>query len=535
MIAKSHSERGSVLMTALLTCTILTFICATSLYVATQNQTSGMQTASWQQALTGAETAIDYGVRALNAQAQGNSTAWTGWMKGNMPLPAFSPAASPQPTATGTPGSSNYFYYFPPDVTFTTTEGNTKVSSWVTVDTAGGNLVDSTSKQWYRVRATGKAEAPGLYRASGNRLDNDLRNTLFIKSNRKTNQTLASTEKPYVTRTVEAIMQPLGTSTWVRGITSVNWLSLSGAMTIDSFDSSDPSKSNTTPVVYNGVTYPSYGVYSAAKRQSNGDIAVNNSTGSDFRNTNVYGNVAESGPAIKNTLNVHGNISSPGPPVPPAVTAPNWSSIDYTVAGGGSAPPTLSGQSQGVFPAGNKNTPVYIKVNGDLTISNSGVPLWIKQHDTSPGDKVYIWVTGKLTTSGSGYIKQDPNVQVTWYVGGQITFSGDSYQNLSGLASNMIVNAYGPVGTNLTISGSSDFTGAINAPNYSTTISGGGSYIGALITNNLTMSGGSSFHYDEALNGLSASVTIGNYAFASWFEDNSDPNRKDVNQNTILY
>ena len=50
----------------------------------------------------------------------------------------------------------------------------------------------------------------------------------------------------------------------------------------------------------------------------------------------------------------------------------------------------------------------------------------------------------------------------------------------------------------------------------------------------LTLSGGSSFHYDEALNASNSSST-GSFAFASWFEDNSDPTRKDVNNNTIIY
>jgi hypothetical protein len=62
--------------------------------------------------------------------------------------------------------------------------------------------------------------------------------------------------------------------------------------------------------------------------------------------------------------------------------------------------------------------------------------LRIAQYDTSANNQIYIWVTGKLTTSGSGYINQDPNVKATWYVGSDITVSGGSYQNKSGLAAN---------------------------------------------------------------------------------------------------
>src|SRR6266446_5872116 len=63
------TERGSVLLVALLTITILTLICATSLYVTSQNANAGMQTASWQQALTGAESGVDQAIRALNTSS----------------------------------------------------------------------------------------------------------------------------------------------------------------------------------------------------------------------------------------------------------------------------------------------------------------------------------------------------------------------------------------------------------------------------------------------------------------------------------
>jgi len=42
---------------------------------------------------------------------------------------------------------------------------------------------------------------------------------------------------------------------------------------------------------------------------------------------------------------------------------------------------------------------------------------------------------------------------------------------------------------------------------------------GALIGSSLTISGNAAFHYDEALNANSTTAAIGNYAFASWFED----------------
>jgi hypothetical protein len=82
-----------------------------------------------------------------------------------------------------------------------------------------------------------------------------------------------------------------------------------------------------------------------------------------------------------------------------------------------------------------------------------------------------------------------------------------------------------PSAHKVTISGTADWIGQINAPSATVVVSGGGSVVGALIADNLNVSGGSGFHYDEALK-TGGSLTLGNYAFASWFEDNSAPARK---------
>jgi hypothetical protein len=501
---KQLSEQGSVLVMAMLTITILTMICATSLYVASQNASTGMQTASWQQSLTGAESGIDKAIAALNT---GTYTGWYRANTGTLPTVEPSPGASPTP-ATAAPDASQYLWLPSSQLTvsMTGTEGATSVSSWVTIDTAGMlTTQDTNGQQWYRLRSTGQAAVAGPSRVSANTLDNNLRNTIALRFNRKGGSTLGPT------RTIEVIMQPLASSLWVRGITAVNWISMSGSGVVDSFDSTSAFKSTN-------------GAYDASKRQNHGDMATTNSTSSDLRSTYVYGSVAYSGPAIKNTTNVQGTIATPGPSTPPAVSAPTWAAGTYTTySGGGSSPPNA-----GVFNAGNKNSPTYIKVNGDLTVSSSGNPLNILQHDTSgsasnPGDQIFIWVTGKLTTSGSGYINQDNNVQVTWYVGGDITISGSSYSNTSGRAANLSINGYG-TNNKFTDSGSGSLIATVNAPKYATTISGGGDFMGGLIADTLTISGSGSFHYDESLKG-GGSPAIGNYAFASWFEDNSDKAR----------
>ena len=89
----------------MLTITILALICATSLYITSQNATSDMQTASWQQSLTAAESGVDAAIRALN------NKNWTNWISVNQnanDLPATEPVPSPSPSASVAPDSSHY-------------------------------------------------------------------------------------------------------------------------------------------------------------------------------------------------------------------------------------------------------------------------------------------------------------------------------------------------------------------------------------------------------------------------------------------
>jgi hypothetical protein len=279
---------------------------------------------------------------------------------------------------------------------------------------------------------------------------------------------------------------------------------MSGGGTIDSFKSS---------------LIPGNHQWSLPYRRNNAAIGLIDTTTSDLKGTYVYGNLSYSSStntAPKNAGNV-GSISSPytgvSTPAPTPPAGVTWT----TYAGGGSNPP-----NGGSFAVASSGGTTYIKVTGDLKISSGGNPLHLTQYDTGAQESLVIWVTGDLVTSGSGYVQQDSNIKVTYYVAGDVTLSGGSYQNNSGYASNLVINGFGSAGSKVTVSGSSMFTGMFNAPNYDFTISGGGDFSGSLIGRNLTISGGSSLHYDEDIAGTNGS---GGYAFASWFEDNSDPAR----------
>ena len=121
--------------------------------------------------------------------------------------------------------------------------------------------------------------------------------------------------------------------------------------------------------------------------------------------------------------------------------------------------------------------------------------------------------------SGSGYITQDPAVHVKYYVEDDITVSGSSFNNQSGLAKNLEIIGIGN-NNKVTVSGDGSFIGTINAPGFNVTVSGQANLSGAFIANSLNISGSGSVHYDESLSKYGNSSSLGNYAYGSWFEDN---------------
>jgi len=537
-----------VLLTTVLTLTIIALLCATSLYVTSQNTNSTMQASSWQLSLTGSETGIDLAIRALN------TNVWTGWTTvslanaSSLPVVEPTPFAGASPVPTAPPDNSHYLY-LPSNSTYSNltvsnTEGATSVSSWVTIDTAGMDpLQDANGQQWYRVRATGQAAVSGPARASGNRLDNSLRNTIGLVFNRK-----GGTFKG-PTRTVEVILQPLASGGWVRGITLNSKFIISGSGIIDSFNSSNSLYSNN-------------GVYDVTKHLAHGDVGTAHSSGSGISGgAHLYGALAFSGPAVAgaNNTTVSGNISSPFNPTFPATYDPvvkpgnsgytwtntlpvvndNWSGggVATNLTGGNSLPKDSSNNviTSVTATSTDPTAPTLVIISSGFTVAG-GQSFTVNSANNDPNNPNYmvIWVKGKYTTSGSGIVNQAANTKVTWIVDNDITTSGNSYSNAgTNHAGNTLFvqpsgtqNADGtwPLAHKITISGTADWIGQISAPSASVVISGGGSVVGALIADNANISGGSGFHYDEALKGGS-SLALGNYAFASWFEDNSAPKR----------
>ena len=512
------NRKGSVLVIVLLTITILTMICAGSLYITSQDANATTQTTSWQQSLTGAEAAVDIAMNALD------TSTWTGWYTITGSLPKSKPTDTSTP-ATGAPAVGQYNYYVPAALSLQGEASNT-MNMWVTVDPVDATF-KSNQYQSYRVRATGVVPAPGPARVSNQKLDNDLRK-ISLRFDRNAGTAVTTSQ---ASRTIEVIAQPVATSAGGWGIVSKNTFIMGGNGFIDSFDSTNPFKSTN-------------GLYDQSKRQSHGNVGILNSTGSTLQNgAYLYGNLTYSGPPVQHTQHVKGTISTPFTATVPSVDAPNWTAGSYSTslpeAQGNTI--TIKGDPNANPPTGTPSNPLRyqvssISLSGQSTISVQS-PTDNKGNRLSGYDNVQIWITDadgatnslSITGNNAGII-QDTNASVTYYVQGNIYVAGQGIANNSGVAKNLIIYGVSPSdGSTQTayIAGNGNFIGVLDLPAYNTTYAGNGDISGAVITNTLTIqgSGAGSLHYDEALNSLLPLAGPNKYSYASWFEDIGDKAR----------
>ncbi len=258
-----------------------------------------------------------------------------------------------------------------------------------------------------------------------------------------------------------------------------NTLTMNSTSFVDTFDSSNPFKSTN-------------GLYDPAKIDSDyttSAVGILNNLNSDLHGGFVFGSLCystASGISPKNTSHVMGGISTPFNTSMPPAADPTWTP-DATFSGGANAPKTFTAIAA---------RPQRIKVNGDYSLPG-GSTAQIAPSVADQDCYLEIWVTGKLNISGSSRMMQDPRAHVLWYVDKDITVSGDSYKNQSGLASQLSF-----VGVNsgkVSIAGASNLPATVQAPLRDVAVSGGGSLSGGIFGKTLTLGGNSSVHCDEAL------------------------------------
>ena len=299
-------------------------------------------------------------------------------------------------------------------------------------------------------------------------------------------------------RSVQIELEPDAYHPYQIGMLGKSHVQLTGNSFMDSFDSTDPAKSTG-------------GAYDPAKAQDNITIGTmssdphnaihgaGNSTVRGDLKTALGGGLLSGGNFMyTGTLTDDLDVDIPDVTVPWTLSPPFSGSININNARR-SQTVNISGDTDLEYDS------IQISGNGALTFSGNG--------------KLRIYVDGQLHVSGNGQIvidNGDPgdNLQVEIYANDHTQFTGLVLG--SGQAADLAI--FGTTNcTHIQYSGQSDYVGTVYAPQAHFHITGQGGMVGAVVGDEVHMTGQGDFHYDESL----ADVILGaagDYEITSWIE-----------------
>jgi len=141
-------------------------------------------------------------------------------------------------------------------------------------------------------------------------------------------------------------------------------------------------------------------------------------------------------------------------------------------------------------------------INGTFRITESLKQQAGKKNIIIEGDVTLI-IEVDFSMAGHSTIQITPDSSLTIYMmGKKLGIAGHAILNETGLASSMMILG-GPECENIKLSGNGDITACVYAPEANIKITGNSAGIyGAVVGNNVTLSGNGSMHYDEALMGI---------------------------------
>ena len=361
------------------------------------------------------------------------------------------------------------------------------------------------------ITSTGYAPAPNTVASSGSSVG-----AFLAKAGDKGTLGLR-----YIARTVQVVCQNQGSLN--KAIVARDKVVLNGKnVDVDSFDSSNPSSSTPT----NGSAW---GVYDAAKRRDNGDVAVIEGLSDTLTisSAKVYGRVS-TGPAGDIKLNKNATVGSLAwHTAGNTGVQPGYSSSDASF----SMPPVVKPYNSAVTPSGGfVGTNYYdtILAAGDWKISQFKGKVYVS------GD-ARLLVTAKVEfkdgASDDDGIEFGPGGRLQLYVDCQdATIVGKKTKkkavslqtsfNEDGNATNFVY--YGTdKNTTLQLSKMDEYVGVIYAPNANVTLKAGSpkyyhcNVYGSISGYRITLEKNAHFHYDEA---LVATDSLRKYIISSWKE-----------------
>ena len=508
---KPHCVKGSALAVAMVTLTILAMLAAVTFQTVASRFRSNYHTASWHDALTSAESGIQYTLVRLRSPLTPNGVltsplAIPGSLQSDLATLAAGGTSVNGSVLTGSNDGTPYPRIQLPTLTIPHVgEGSSQFSAVVTIDEIpSANLTNSGTNKWYRIRSVGTVPLSGSASVGIQKYDNFLRKLQF-----RSDSSGNALSKPQAVRTVEVIAKPVTIgSAALFGVTGVDLNNQN--VVIDSYDS-------------RSTLYSTNGIYDPAKAQANATVVTDDALTSGGAigvinlsptGAHVYGNIATNNTNVVGSIsNVTGNISQDFyqylPPAPdPSAVSSSWTSVPASTT-------TLS--------TGTAASPTRYKINGngDLKLTG-GSALGITAPSSGEG-YVEIWIPRDLTTAGNGAINIPPHVHVIFYIDGNVQIAGNGIVNTALISGN--VTLYGnhdtTVSQSLTVNGNGQFAGMIYAPSASATVKGGGSsgaMYGSIFANSIFFNGTTNLHYDSAQGDVGAVI---DYRIASWYEDNS--------------
>ena len=478
-------QSGSAILAVLGILAVTLIAVGMALFATAGRSLSSHQSGRWSQAKHAAEAGVELALMS----AQNNS--WT-------------TTTDPWTSAPGAPGAAAV------TKTFTLSTGvpaTGPTSAAVSVDT-----ITLEGASWVRIRSTGRADLSGGAVSGADASDVTLRK-LSLRRDRASGASVGAA--PRATRTLEVLAAPAGNFPFRYGFVSKSLFDIHTLTTSDSYDSSDPGKSNFTP-------FTTYGTYDVLKRGNNGDIGtIDPLSDWNLNSAHIRGTVRMP-TTTKNALNTSNVYDTPAVIKGftfsyPAELAPSWpivtqdhgavTNVSKTINAGTQASPTRHKFSILKLDADNKN----IRVQNPVGQTESWVELWVT------GD---VYIDAKNQTG----IKIDPGVHATIHFGSKVEIKGGNggyaLSNDSKLPANLIVRAYG--GNAGSIQDFSiaytDFWGVVSAPWYKVKFDMNGKHVhGSFMTWQFDATDGTNMHYDEALAKLSLGSAPG-FKVRSWIE-----------------
>ena len=463
------AQGGSAIVYVMLTVSVLSVVAASLLLTNVSRYQTTFQSASWQEAIVGAEAGVDLAINELRKRVvtgpgvsfQGNwstTNPQTGKAYGDFGR-AF-PAAA-QPYALTSHGG----------------EGNTATQVRVFIDVpgcdAGANFAQANddsfisqvdnpqlrdpdgvdrSRWLFRIRSLGVTGVTGPPRPGLDKLDNALRRLSFFNDWR----TGRRVDSPQTARLVEAVVRP---QTGFRNALMADVrIDLNDQdVLIDSYDSSKGNYDSKTNHGQMGNVATNGQLINAGHAIVNGNAMTNN--GDVKQGENVSGQQSSSfyqelTPLTVDTLN------------------PGWSNVKDAgtvttsqtyVASSNPNAPTLVRMDAINLP----DTKQVLSVNAPSSTTSSTV-------DEVPQSYVKFYVQGDLTTAGSSSINLAAGVNAIFYVAGNVNLQGNGIINNSYLPGHLVLNGIRPAANRdgsfpsrtITIATGQDFQGIVYAPNH---------------------------------------------------------------------